>query len=128
MTSLRRHSPSLLGALLFSVLLGAFASSLHRGQMSGFDLAGFGGGFCSALGNPGAGLKDPGDRSAPLLADLQCPLCSASDSPPALGNAWRLAVPMGMARAPVDIAPRTPAAPRDTWPSANPRASPAVLA
>ncbi|WP_313518195.1 DUF2946 family protein [Pseudomonas sp.] len=127
MTSLRRHSPSLLGALLFSVLLGAFASSLHRGQMSGFDLAGFSGGFCSALGNPGAGLKDVGDRSAPLLADLQCPLCSASDSPAAAGSLWRLAAPAPVEVASSAITPRTSAAPRDVWPSANPRASPPVL-
>ncbi|WP_286784885.1 MULTISPECIES: DUF2946 family protein [Pseudomonas] len=127
MTFSRRHSASLLGALLFSVLLGAFASSLHRGQMSGFDLAGVGGGFCSALGNSGAALKEGGDRSTPLLADLQCPLCSAGDSPSASGSLWRLFAPAAVDVTSSAIPPRTPAAPRDVWPSANPRASPLFL-
>lgn len=127
MTFSRRHSASLLGALLFSVLLGAFASSLHRGQMSGFDLAGVGGGFCSALGNPGAALKEGGNRSAPLLADLQCPLCPAGDSPAAAGSLLRLVAPEPVEVASSGTTLRTSAAPRDVWPSANPRASPLFL-
>jgi hypothetical protein len=128
MTSLRRHSPSLLGALLFGVLLGAFAGSLHRGQMSGFELAGSGAGFCSARGDSGLPLEDRGEGPASLLGiDLQCLLCAAVDSPPALGDAWCLTAPLATQRAQPQGARCISTAPRDTWPAANPRASPVSL-
>ncbi|WP_149086569.1 DUF2946 domain-containing protein [Pseudomonas prosekii] len=114
-------------SLYFCVLFNVFACGLGHGQMTGLELNGVGGKFCSALGSKSPiQSQDFTDPSASgWTGSLSCTLCSAMTSSIAflLCLTWLLRFrqqprPIGELRC--------KAPPRYSWPSANPRASPQV--
>jgi hypothetical protein len=111
--------------LYFCVLFNVFACGLGHGQMSGLELNGVGGQFCSALGSKSptqnTDLTDP--SASGWAGSLSCPICSAVTLSIAFlfCLTWLLRVGQ-MPRPSREL--RCKAPPRYSWPSANPRASP----
>ncbi|VVO25832.1 DUF2946 domain-containing protein [Pseudomonas fluorescens] len=121
---LARHDRSLTAWVLYaSILFSLFACGIHHGQMSGSELNGSGGLFCSVDNHSAAGLdRDSGDSKSPsLMPSLGCPLCSAFTLSIALlfCLSW-LMRPTGTTFAYREQ--RGSTSPRFTWPPANPRA------
>ena len=123
-----RHSDRSLIAwsLYFCVLMNLFACGLGHGQMMGQQLNGIGGLFCSVDGGQSPisdkGLANP--SSSNISNYFACPVCNAVTVALVflIGLAWLL----GLTQAPrVAHERRNKAPPRYSWPSANPRASPA---
>ena len=113
-------------ALYFCVLMNLFACGLGHGQMMGQQLNGIGGLFCSVDGGQSPisdkGLANP--SSSNISNYFACPVCNAVTVALVflIGLAWLL----GLTQAPrVAHERRNKAPPRYSWPSANPRASPA---
>ncbi len=112
--------------LYFCVLFNVFVCGLGHGQMMGLELNGLGGQFCSSLGTKApasdAGLGNPTASSWSNF--FACPVCSAVT----LGIVFLfcLAWLLGLGQKPRPAHERrNKAPPRYSWPSANPRASPA---
>lgn len=112
--------------LYFCVLMNLFACGLGHGQMMGQQLNGIGGAFCGVDGKP-APLPDKG-LGAPSSSNISnyfaCPVYNAVTVALVflIGLAWVLG--LGQAPRPAHER-RNKAPPRYSWPSANPRASPA---
>ena len=112
--------------LYFCVLLNLFVCGLGHGQMLGQQLNGVGGAFCSVDSNQ-APLSDKGlgsPSSSNISNYFACPVCNAVSVALVflIGLAWLL----GLTQTPrVAHERRNKAPPRYSWPSANPRASPA---
>ena len=124
---LRRSDRSLIAwTLYFCVLLNLFVCGLGHGQMLGQQLNGVGGAFCSVDSNQ-APLSDKGlgnPSSGNISNYFACPVCAAVTVAIVflIGLAWLL----GLGHAPRPAYERrNKAPPRYSWPSANPRASPA---
>lgn len=112
--------------LYFSVLFSAFACSIGHGQITGLQLSGVDGAYCSALGNAGSGFDLDGS-GVPLInpnGGFGCSMCSTFVAL-ALAAFFGL-LGLFMAGRQLTIKPRrlfgSPV--RYLWPSANPRASP----
>ncbi len=126
---LARHDRSLIAWMLYaSVLFSLFACGLHHGQMSGMALSGLGGGYCSVTDGGGAGVDLGGaDQTTHTVAQFSCPLCSSFALAVAINTAgWLLAYVPAQRMAPVVVRSWAQAPPRHSWPSLNPRASPAI--
>ncbi|MEB0048509.1 MULTISPECIES: DUF2946 domain-containing protein [unclassified Pseudomonas] len=113
--------------LYFCVLFNVFACGLGHGQMTGLDLNGVGGQFCSSLSDKSS-IKNadvPDQSFSDWAGSLTCPLCSAVILSIALlfCLTWMLrarqAARPGRER-------RCKAPPRYSWPALNPRAPPLV--
>ncbi|MBC8983591.1 DUF2946 domain-containing protein [Pseudomonas lurida] len=113
-------------ALYFCVLMNLFVCGLGHGQMMGQALNGIGGSFCSVdsrqppLSDKGLGSPSSGNISNYFT----CPVCNALTVALVflVGLAWLL----GLEKPPhPGHERRNKAPPRYSWPSANPRASPA---
>lgn len=118
----RRHRSLLTWMLYSCILFNVFACSLAHGQMAGLTLSGLDSAFCVS-GDDGLGNSDPLTSSS-LASSLSCPLCGSIVLSLALLFSLSWLILSG--RQPFLPAPperRLP--PRFTWPSANPRASPA---
>lgn len=127
---LTRSDRSLIAwTLYFCVLFNVFACGLAHGQTMGLALNGVGGQFCSSVGSPAPASKaDPADLSASGWAgSFACPICSAVTLSIALLFCLSWMLRIGQVRRP-DREQRCKAPPRYSWPSANPRASPALCA
>lgn len=112
--------------LYFCVLFNVFACGLGHGQMTGQVLNGLGGVFCASQGSelPVVGKSLGSATGSGWSWALTCPICSAVTLAIVflLGLAWLL----GIRQAPRPAHERrNKAPPRYSWPSANPRASPA---
>ena len=113
-------------ALYFCVLMNLFVCGLGHGQMMGQALNGIGGAFCSVDGSQ-APVSDKGlgsPSSSNISNYFACPVCNALTLALVflVGLAWLL----GLGRTPRPAHERrNKAPPRYSWPSANPRASPA---
>jgi len=125
--NLRRFDRSLIAWTLYGcVLLNLFVCGLGHGQMLGQQLNGIGGAFCSVDGSQ-APLSDKGlgsPASGNISNYFACPVCAAVSVAIVflIGLAWLLG--LGQAPRPAHDR-RNKAPPRYSWPSANPRASPA---
>jgi len=125
---LRHFDRSLIAWALYGcVLLNLFVCGLGHGQMLGQQLNGIGGAFCSVDGSQ-APLSDKGlgsPASGNISNYFACPVCAAVSVAIVflIGLAWLLG--LGQAPRPAHDR-RNKAPPRYSWPSANPRASPAV--
>ena len=118
---------SLTAWLLYaSVLFSVFVCGIHHGQMSGLNLSGLGGGFCSMEGEGGPAIDASGtEHSLPHLNEVSCPLCSSFAGGVAINTAgWSLPANPSLAVTPPPLPLWAPLPPRYTWPSLNPRASP----
>ena len=126
--NLRHFDRSLIAWALYGcVLLNLFVCGLGHGQMLGQQLNGIGGAFCSVDGKQ-APLSDKGlgsPASGNISNYFACPVCAAVSVAIVfmIGLAWLLG--LGQAPRPAHDR-RNKAPPRYSWPSANPRASPAV--
>ena len=112
--------------LYFCVLVNLFVCGLGHGQMMGQQLNGIGGQFCSVDGGqPLISDKGSADPSSSNISNyFACPVCGAVTVALVflIGLAWLL----GLTQAPrAAHERRNKAPPRYSWPSANPRASPA---
>lgn len=114
--------------LYASVLFSLFVCGIHHGQMSGLNLSGLGGGFCSAFSGNGAGVDTTSaDQQSAHLAQVSCPLCSSFASAVAINTtSWALDFVPAQGSAPVVVRSWAQPPPRYSWPSLNPRASPIV--
>lgn len=125
----RRHSHRTLTAwtLYISLLLGLFACGLHHGQMSGLQLSGLDGVFCS-LGSQST-RTDLGESSlGKHMAQYACPLCSSASAAVAVNSfAWQWPQATGIATAPLLARSRAQPPPLQLRPALNPRASPALF-
>ena len=125
---LRHFDRSLIAWALYGcVLLNLFVCGLGHGQMLGQQLNGIGGAFCSVDGKQ-APLSDKGlgsPASGNISNYFACPVCAAVSVAIVfmIGLAWLLG--LGQTPRPAHDR-RNKAPPRYSWPSANPRASPAV--
>ncbi|WLH66441.1 DUF2946 domain-containing protein [Pseudomonas sp. FP2309] len=114
-------------SLYFCVLMNLFVCGLGHGHMMGQQLNGIGGAFCSVAGKQ-APLSDKGSggaASSNISNYFACPVCATLTLALVflIGLAWLL----GLSQPPRPAyARRNKAPPRYVWPSANPRASPAV--
>lgn len=119
-----RNDRSLTAWILYaSILFSLIACGIHHGQMSGLELNGSGGLFCSVDNHSAAGLDgDSGDSKTPsLMPSLGCPLCSAFT----LSIAMLVCLSWLMLAAGTRFSYRElreHSSPRCTWPPANPRA------
>ncbi|MGF6693935.1 DUF2946 domain-containing protein [Pseudomonas sp. D(2018)] len=123
MGQVRRHRSLIAWMLYGCVLFSAFACAISHGQMTGLQLSGVGGLYCSANENALPGLDEaPSDLpSGNLMPMLDCPLCSAFTL--AVGLLFSLGWLLRPSRVP-QPAPEHPGNthPRFNWPPANPRA------
>jgi hypothetical protein len=124
----RKRTPLIAWTLYFSVLFSAWMCAIGHGQMSGMQLSGLGTQFCSLHSNIEAQdtLEHGSMSSMSSLTDSSCVLSS-------LFSAILIAALFGLfnrlkAEAPLPLPElNNRFAPRDRWPLANPRASPALL-
>jgi hypothetical protein len=127
---LTRSDRSLIAwTLYFCVLFNVFACGLAHGQTMGLALNGVGGQFCSSQSSSAPASKaDPADLSASGWAgSFACPICSSVTLSIALLFCLGWLLRIGQVRRP-GREQRCKAPPRYSWPSANPRASPALCA
>ena len=111
--------------LYFCVLMNLFVCGLGHGQMMGLELNGIGGQFCSVEGSQPISDKGLGSTASSNISNyFACPVCNALTDALVflIGLAWLLG--LGQTPRPAHER-RNKAPPRDSWPSANPRASPA---
>ncbi|MBD9460877.1 DUF2946 domain-containing protein [Pseudomonas sp. PDM05] len=111
--------------LYFCVLMNLFVCGLGHGQMMGLELNGIGGQFCSVEGSQPISDKGLGSTASSNISNyFACPVCNALTVALVflIGLAWLLG--LGQTPRPAHER-RNKAPPRDSWPSANPRASPA---
>ena len=123
MDQIRRHRALSAWALYACVLFSAFACSISHGQMTGLQLSGVGGLYCSANENALPGLDEvPSDLPrGNLMPMLDCPLCSSAVI--SIGALLVLAWLLGPAGRPQPLPYRQwKSSPRCNWPPANPRA------
>ena len=122
--NLPRHNRSLLAWTLYAcVLFNAFACSLGHAQSAGLQLSGLDSLFCSV--NDSAATDSAEDSKSGLPSSPSCALGSTITLSLGLllGLSWLLR------RGHEHFPPRSPErqlTPRIAWPSANPRASPAL--
>lgn len=112
--------------LYFCVLMNLFVCGLGHGQMMGLELNGIGGQFCSVEGSQPISDKGLGSPASSNISNyFACPVCNALTVALVflIGLAWLLG--LGQTPRPAHER-RNKAPPRYSWPSANPRASPAV--
>ena len=111
--------------LYFCVLMNLFVCGLGHGQMMGLELNGIGGQFCSVEGSQPISDKGLGSPASSNISNyFACPVCNALTVALVflIGLAWLL----GLGQTPHPAHERrNKAPPRYSWPSANPRASPA---
>ena len=124
-----RADRSLIAWMLYCcVLFNVFACSIGHGQMVGMQLNGIGGQFCTVDPRTQAPKPStPADESLPTLSKaFGCPLCSTGGMGPALNSSLNVAVlPQPHAPPPaIVLAADIPG--RFTWPTAHPRAPPAL--
>lgn len=111
--------------LYFCVLMNLFVCGLGHGQMMGLELNGIGGQFCSVEGSQPISDKGLGSPASSNISNyFACPVCNALTVALVflVGLAWLLG--LGQTPRPAHER-RNKAPPRYSWPSANPRASPA---
>ena len=111
--------------LYFCVLMNLFVCGLGHGQMMGLELNGIGGQFCSVEGSQPISDKGLGSPASSNISNyFACPVCNALTVALVflIGLAWLLG--LGQTPRPAHER-RNKAPPRYSWPSANPRASPA---
>jgi hypothetical protein len=111
--------------LYFCVLMNLFVCGLGHGQMMGLELNGIGGQFCSVEGSQPISDKGLGSTASSNISNyFACPVCNALTVALVflIGLAWLLG--LGQTPRPAHER-RNKAPPRGSWPSANPRASPA---
>lgn len=128
--NLTRNRYSLTAWVLYaSVLFSLFACGIHHGQMSGLQLSGLNGGFCSLGSDSGPGIDLGSSQQAPeVAAEFSCPLCASSSLATALNaSGWRFDPAQHHSVRPAIAGDRVHPPPRYLWPSLNPRASPALL-
>ena len=126
---LARADRSLIAWMLYCcVLFNVFACSIGHGQMVGMQLNGIGGQFCTV--DPRTQAPKPSNSADEQLPTLSkafgCPLCSTGGMGPALNSSLNVAVlPQPHAPPPAIVAAADIPA-RFTWPTAHPRAPPAL--
>jgi hypothetical protein len=126
---LARTDRSLIAWMLYCcVLFNVFACSIGHGQMVGMQLNGIGGQFCTV--DPRTQAPAPAnstDESLPTLSKaFGCPLCSTGGMGPALNSSLNVVV-LPQPHAPPQVVVASADIPaRFTWPTANPRAPPAL--
>ncbi|MCU1719395.1 DUF2946 family protein [Pseudomonas sp. 5P_3.1_Bac2] len=127
--NLRRTDRRLLAGLLYcSLLFSALACSIGHGQMAALKLSGLAAQFCALDAKAGAPLDLSAGDSQHLLAaaDGGCVLSSVFSSV-LLAALFGLLGLLPLWRAlPLPERWQGWRAPRDVWPSANPRASPCL--
>lgn len=126
---LARKDRSLTAWLLyFSILFGAFACAISHGQMAGLQLSGLSSQYCSFEGNFGAGadLNGSGVVAPNPATGSGCALGSLF-SAIILAAFFGLLGLLAAARRPAATWLFVPHPLRYLWPSANPRASPALI-
>ncbi|BAN49141.1 DUF2946 domain-containing protein [Metapseudomonas resinovorans] len=119
----RQHRSLIAWMLYCCILFSAFVCAISHGQMSGLQLSGVGGLYCSVDGNSLSGLDSaPGDLpSGNLMPSFGCPLCSAFTL--AIGLLFYLGwFPRPASTPRPAVEPCSKASPRCNWPPANPRA------
>ncbi|WP_409285201.1 DUF2946 family protein [Pseudomonas protegens] len=120
-----RHHRSLIAWMLYGcVLFNLLACGIAHGQMSGLMLNGVGTTFCSVTDVPISPANDSAQAAVGGWAStFNCPMCSSINLGFALFFclAWLLRTRSVPSR-PGETCSNAP--PRDSWPSANPRASP----
>ena len=111
--------------LYFCVLMNLFVCGLGHRQMMGLELNGIGGQFCSVEGSQPISDKGLGSTASSNISNyFACPVCNTLTVALVflVGLAWLL----GLGHTPRPAHERrNKAPPRYSWPSANPRASPA---
>ncbi|HHH9558898.1 TPA: DUF2946 domain-containing protein [Pseudomonas aeruginosa] len=126
MNAIRHHRPLIAWTLYVCLLVNLLACGIAHGQTTGLRLSGIDGMSCS-LTQVGSTLEGGGKASVAdsLLTSFKCPVCAGAAllALPLLLLGWLLR-PARRLALPRDLIPRP--APRDLWPTANPRASPAV--
>ncbi|MBD9482536.1 DUF2946 family protein [Pseudomonas sp. PDM14] len=127
--NLTRDRRSLTAWVLYaSVLFSLFACGIHHGQMSGLQLSGLNGGFCSMGSDSGPGIDLGSSQQTPDAAEFSCPLCSSSSLAVAVHSATWAFDPAHLHGVPaVSAGDWVHPPPHHLWPSLNPRASPALL-
>ncbi|MDO9320910.1 MAG: DUF2946 family protein [Pseudomonas sp.] len=127
---LSRYDHSLIAWLLAaSLLFNLLACGIAHGQLSGLQLGGIGGQFCSiSTGAPPADGDDPSRPSGSVWsANFSCPLCAGvALSVLALSALSWLSLAGGATLS--SGARRSALPPRFFWPAASPRAPPALNA
>jgi hypothetical protein len=121
-----RHDHSLIAWLLAaSLLFNLLACGVARGQLSGLQLSGIGGQFCSiSTGTPQALGDDPSSPSGSAWsANFSCPLCAGVALSVLALSALRWLSLSRRATA-SNGASRNALPPRYFWPAASPRAPP----
>ncbi|MFJ2684289.1 DUF2946 domain-containing protein [Pseudomonas sp. NPDC087342] len=113
--------------LYFCVLYNVFACGFGHGQMTGLELNGVGGQFCSAVeGKSPTQNSDFSDQLASGWAgSISCAMCSAVTLSIAFLFCFTWLLRIGK-KLFLGSELRCKAPPRYSWPSANPRASPRV--
>ncbi len=126
---LARKDRSLTAWLLyFSILFGAFACAISHGQMAGLQLSGLSSQYCSFEGNFGAGADlDGSGVVAPNPATGSGCALGSLFSAIILAAFFGLLGLLAAARRPAFTWLFVPHPLRYLWPSANPRASPALI-
>ncbi|MBD9513657.1 DUF2946 family protein [Pseudomonas sp. PDM22] len=126
MNPLRHHRLPVIWMLYVSVLVNLLACGIFHGQAVGLKLSGIDGISCS-LTSATQPVDDSGKATTSdgLMSNFKCPVCAgvAFLVLPLLVLGWllRRARRIGLPHQSFAIP-----APRDTWPTANPRASPAA--
>lgn len=122
-----RADRSLIAWMLYaSVLFSAFACSIGHGQMTGLQLSGIDGAYCSAQGSNGSAvdLNGSGTTLPNSATGFGCSMCSTFVGialAAFFGILGLFLVPARKLIAPTRLLGRPV---RYLWPSANPRASP----
>ncbi|MNZ37923.1 hypothetical protein D3C78_553840 [compost metagenome] len=123
MDAVRRQRSLIAWVLYGCILLSALACAIGHGHMSGMQLNGIGGLYCSTSGHidPAADNGLAGSPGHAELPALDCPLCGAFIVGVAalFFLAWLIRPGANPFRHP---APRRATSPRHNWPPANPRA------
>jgi hypothetical protein len=124
----RSHKSLLTWMLYFSVLFSSWMCAIDHGQMSGLHLSGLGNQFCSL--HSGGDIQPISDHTqASAMSQTPGPDCMLTS----LFSAILLAALFGLlsllkGESSCPLPPLNKrSAPRDRWPLANPRASPALL-
>ena len=126
---LARADRSLIAWMLYCcVLFNVFACSIGHGQMVGMQLNGISGQFCTVDPRTQAPLQNNStDENLPTLSKaFGCPLCSTGGMGPALNSHLNVTVLPQPHAPPAAVVPAADIPARFTWPTANPRAPPAL--
>lgn len=125
MNANRHHRPLIVWTLYLCVLANLLACGITHGQAMGLRLSGIDGMSCALSQTVKQTDDGKASVSEGLLSTFKCPVCAGAAFLvlPLLVLGWLLR-PARRFTLPRDLSPRL--APRDLWPTANPRASPAA--